>query len=203
MTGSELSLILILTMVVRLVLLMQPWPIAVLVILLALEGGRRSALTAAAGIAAAAVLWFLAARTGLAAPFVAGHAALLVQASFLILCAALAWLSLRRALGHGPWTPRTGHAGTLVLPFVLYAVQPGVGTLWSGGDLPILALDLTRPAGAALGLALVAAGYGLLAWAASLGRLRAAFDRSARPVHAVAAALFIFAALASTLATFV
>lgn len=197
MTGSELSLILILILLVQGLMVAAPWPAALLVGALAAERGRIHGLAAAGGVLLAVLGWAVLGRAGIAAPWLATPTARfwlggLSALVLLGLAVAAARVALgRRQAGPGAASP----ALAALLTALLHASQPGVAVRW--GSLPGRLADLDL--GTLPGLALVAFLYAALALLLALPRPRAAYARHAPRVQGVLAALYLAAALIALL----
>ena len=193
MTGSELSLILILILLVRIVLIAAPWPAALLVAAIAAEAGLARGLAAAAGVVLAVLVWVALGWAGLAG--LASHGPWLTVLSSVVLLG-LATAAARGALGQGAQGPAAASAvAALGLAALLHGTQPGLALRWASQPGQIADLGWN----ALPGLALVAALYAALVFGLSRPRPRAAYARHARTVQAVLAGLYLLGALLALL----
>ncbi|GAB1377361.1 hypothetical protein [Pararhodobacter aggregans] len=188
MTGSELSLVLILILLVRTVLIASPWPAALLVAALAAEGGLARGLAAAAGVVLAVLGWTLLGWSGLAGGALGGPWLTALSAL------GLAGAAARVALGRAPQRP--GSAATAMgLAALLHGTQPGVALRWASEPGQIADLGWS----ALPGLALVAVLYAALAYGLSRPRPRAAYASHARILQGALAGLYLLGALIALL----
>lgn len=191
MTGSELSLVLILILLVRTVLIAAPWPAALLVAASAAEAGLARGLAAAAGVVLAVLGWVLLGGSGLAAGALGGPR--LTALSALVLLGLAGWAA-RVALGRAPQGPGSA-AAAMGLAALLHGTQPGVALRWASEPGQIADLGWS----ALPGLALVAVLYAALAFGLSRPRPRAAYARHARVLQGALAGLYLLGALIALL----
>lgn len=191
MTGSELSLVLILILLVRTVLIASPWPAALLVAASAAEAGLATGLAAAAGVVLAVLGWTLLGWSGLAGGALGGP--WLTAFSALVLLG-LPGAAARVALGRVPLGPGSA-AAAMGLAALLHGTQPGVALRWASEPGQIADLGWS----ALPGLALVAVLYAALAYGLSRPRPRAAYARHARVLQGALAGLYLLGALIALL----
>ncbi|WP_417625779.1 hypothetical protein [Pararhodobacter aggregans] len=191
MTGSELSLVLILILLVRTLLIASPWPAALLVAASAAGGGLARGLAAAAGVVLAVLGWTLLGWSGLAGGALGGP--WLTALSALVLLG-FAGAAARPALGRAPQGPGSA-AVAIGLAALLHGTQPGVALRWASQPGQIADLGWS----ALPGLALVAVLYAALAYGLSRPRPRAAYARHARMLQGALAGLYLLGALIALL----